>query len=113
MTEEDRTDVCRVLEYHRLSQEARLHVMKNERLPLKLTTQFVLPEQVNRARSMTSNGSNYQRTSTQTIIRVSKDFERRQIKMMEKDVEVIKSQLLELNACKIKLQKQLKKRFIW
>ncbi|KAK7269311.1 hypothetical protein RIF29_22035 [Crotalaria pallida] len=114
LTEEDRTDVCRVLEYHKLSQEARQHVMNNDRLPLKLTTQFVLLEQVNMARLMASNGSNYRKTNTQTVMRVSKDFERRQIigqeiKMMRKDVEVIKSQLLELNTCKIKLQKQLKR----
>ncbi|XP_027366457.1 root phototropism protein 3-like isoform X2 [Abrus precatorius] len=112
LTEEDRMDVCRVLEYHRLSQEARQHVMKNDRLPFKLVTEFVLLEQVNVARSMSSNGSNYQRTNTQTIIRVNKDFEKRQInvheiKMMRNDVEIIKSQLLELNSCKIKLQKQL------
>ncbi|XP_061349512.1 root phototropism protein 3-like [Gastrolobium bilobum] len=117
LTEEDRADVCRVLEYHRLSQEARQHVMKNDRLPLKLTTRFVLLEQVNMAgSSMKSNGSNYQRTKTQTTIRVSKDFEKRQInsqeiKMMRKDVEMMKSQLLELNTCKIKLQKQLKRCF--
>ncbi|KAK7344228.1 hypothetical protein VNO77_13593 [Canavalia gladiata] len=113
LTEEDRGDLCGVLEYHRLSQEARQHVMKNDRLPLKLTTGFVLLEQVNMARSMTSSGSNYRRTNTQTIIRVNKDFEKRQInvheiKMIRKDVEMIKSQLLELNTCKVKLQKQLK-----
>ncbi|KAK7277912.1 hypothetical protein RJT34_22931 [Clitoria ternatea] len=117
LIEEDRADVCRVLEHHRLSQEGRQHVMKNDRLPLKLATEFVLLEQVNMARSMTNNGSNYQRTHAQTIIRVNKDFEKRQInaqeiKMMSKDVETMKSQLLELNTCKIKLQKQLK-RCIW
>ncbi|XP_057425159.1 root phototropism protein 3-like isoform X2 [Lotus japonicus] len=114
LTGEDRSGVCRVLEYHRLSQEARQHVMHNDRLPLKLTTKFVLLEQVNMTRSMTNNGSNYRRTNTQTTIRVSKDFEKRQInaqeiKMMSKDVEMMKSQLLELNTCKIKLQMQLKR----
>jgi hypothetical protein len=45
-------------------------------------------------------------------MRVSKDFENRQmnqeIKVMRKDVEMMKSQLLELNTCKMKLQKQMK-----
>lgn len=118
LTGEDRSGVCRVLEYHRLSQEARQHVMHNDRLPLKLTTKFVLLEQVNMTRSMTNNGSNYRRTNTQTTIRVSKDFEKRQInaqeiKMMSKDVEMMKSQLLELNTCKMKLQMQLKRCIRW
>ncbi|KAL2325492.1 hypothetical protein Fmac_024550 [Flemingia macrophylla] len=115
LTAEDRSDVCRKLEYHRLSHEARQHVMQNDRLPLKLTTEFVLLQQVNMATSMTSNGSNYRRTNTQTIMRVNTDLEKRQIKnakeinMMRKDVEMIKSQLLEVNSCKIKLQKQFKR----
>ncbi|CAJ1976159.1 unnamed protein product [Sphenostylis stenocarpa] len=114
LTEEDRTDICRNLEYHRLSQEARKHVMQNDRLPLKLTTEFVLLEQVNMTTSMTSNGSNYLRTNTQTIMRVNKDLEKRaiinaqEINMIRKDVEMIKSQLLEVHSCKLKLQKQLK-----
>lgn len=114
LTEEDRTDMCRNLEYHRLSQEARKHVMQNDRLPLKLTTEFVLLEQVNMTASMTSNGSNYRRTKAQTIMRVNKDLERRkivnaqEINMMRKDVEMIKSQLLKVHSCKLKLQKQLK-----
>ncbi|RZB87432.1 Root phototropism protein 3 [Glycine soja] len=115
LAEENRTDVCRVLEYHRLSHEARQHVMQNDRLPLKLTTEFVLFEQVNMATSMTSKGSNYRRTNTQTVIRVNKDMEKRQItnaqeiNMMRKDVEMIKSQLLEVHSCKMKLQNQLKR----
>lgn len=103
--------MCSVLEYHRLSQEARKHVMKNDRLPMKLSTQFVLLEQVNMSWTMTSNGFNYQR-KTQTNIRVSKDIEKRQmsqeIKVMRKDVEMMKSQLVNLNTCKMKLQKQMK-----
>lgn len=115
LTEEDRTDICRKLEYHRLSHEARQHVMQNDRLPLKLTTEFVILEQVNMATLMTSNGSNYRRTNAQTIMRVNRDLVKRQINnakeinMMRKDVEMIKSQLLEVNSCKIKLQKQLKR----
>lgn len=110
LTEEDRENVCNVLEYHRLSQEARQHVMKNDRLPMNLSTGFVLLEQVNMSWTMASSGSNYQRSKTS--IRVSKDFENRQmnqeIKVMRKDVEMMKSQLLELNTCKMKLQKHLK-----
>ncbi|KAF7817887.1 root phototropism protein 3-like [Senna tora] len=114
LTQEERTGVCRVLEYHRLSQEARQHVMKNERLPLKLTTRFVLLEQVNMTKSMTSNESTYRRTNTQTIIRVNKDLEKRkmnvqEIQMMRKDVEMVKSQLKDVHMCKMKLQKQLKR----
>ncbi|RDX82592.1 Root phototropism protein 3, partial [Mucuna pruriens] len=114
LTEEDRRDVCRVLEYHRLSHEARQHVMQNDRLPLELTTGFVLLEQVNIATSMTSNESNYRRTNTETVIRVNKDLEKRkenaqEINMMRKDVETIKSQLLEVYTCKMKLQNQLKR----
>ncbi|XP_058743455.1 root phototropism protein 3-like [Vicia villosa] len=111
LTEEDRENVCSVLEYHRLSQEARKHVMKNDRLPMKLSTQFVLLEQVNMSWTMASNGFHYQR-KTQTNIRISKDIEKRQmsqeIKVMRKDVEMMKSQLVNLNTCKMKLQKQMK-----
>ncbi|XP_054813183.1 root phototropism protein 3-like [Prosopis cineraria] len=114
LTEEERTRLCKVLEYHSLSQEARQHVMKNERLPLKLTTRFVLLEQVSMTRSMTKK--NYRRTGTQTIIRVSKDFENgwlnaagQEIQTMRKDMEMMKSQLKDLLTCKIKLQKQLKR----
>ncbi|XP_045792753.1 root phototropism protein 3-like [Trifolium pratense] len=112
LTEEDRENVCSILEYHRLSQEARQHVMKNDRLPLKLSTGFVLLEQVSMSWTVASKGSNYQRTKTQTSMRVSKDFENiqmsQEIKVMRKDVEMMKSQLLELNTCKTKLQKQMK-----
>ncbi|PNY02218.1 root phototropism protein 3-like, partial [Trifolium pratense] len=112
LTEEDRENVCSILEYHRLSQEARQHVMKNDRLPLKLSTGFVLLEQVSMSWTVASKGSNYQRTKTQTSMRVSKDFENiqmnQEIKVMRKDVEMMKSQLLELNTCKMKLQKQMK-----
>ncbi|KAL1294171.1 hypothetical protein HN51_054842 [Arachis hypogaea] len=119
LREDEREEVCKVLGYHRLSQEARVHVAKNNRLPVKLTTQFMLLEQVNMAtRSVTSDEPNYRRTHTHTVIRVSTDFERRNInanemKLMKRDVEVMKSQLLELNTCRIKLQKQLRKRCIW
>ncbi|KAG7969123.1 hypothetical protein I3843_07G015200 [Carya illinoinensis] len=112
LTEEERLSVCRSLEYHRLSQEAREHVMKNNRLPLKIMTQFVLLEQVNRTRSMTASGSNYGRTKMQAIISVSKGLEKgwmnrkEEIKIMKKEVDKMKVQLNELQMCKLKLQRQ-------
>ncbi|KAF5453992.1 hypothetical protein F2P56_023694 [Juglans regia] len=114
LTDEERLSVCRSLEYHRLSQEAREHVMKNDRLPLKIMTQFILLEQVNMTGSMTASGSNYERTKTQTIIRVSKGLEngwmnrKEEIKIMKKEVDKMKVQLNELQMCKLKLQRQVK-----
>lgn len=115
VTEEERNSMCRFLEYHRLSQEARQHVMKNGRLPLKITTRFVLLEQVNMTKTMTGMGSSYHRTKTQAMVRVSKSLgkgwmsSRMEIKQMSKEVERMKMQLNELQMCKLKLQKQLKK----
>ncbi|KAH7574542.1 hypothetical protein JRO89_XS03G0309500 [Xanthoceras sorbifolium] len=114
LTEEERISVCKAMEYHKLSQEARQHMMKNDRLPVKLRTQFILLEQVNMTRSMTDAGSNFQRTKAQAIIRVSKGLEKRwkrsqtEINMMKKEVETMKMQLNQLNMCKIELQKQVK-----
>ncbi|KAK9291466.1 hypothetical protein L1049_019414 [Liquidambar formosana] len=68
---ETESSVCRAMEYHKLSQDAHKHVMKNDQLPLNITTRFILLEQVNMTRSMTSLGLNYQRTRSQAIIRVS------------------------------------------
>ncbi|KAF5453999.1 hypothetical protein F2P56_023700 [Juglans regia] len=114
LTDEERLSVCRSLEYHRLSQEAREHVMKNDRLPLKIMTQFMLLEQVNMTRSMTASGSNYGRRKAQAIIRVSKGLEngwmnrKEEIKIMKKEVDNMKVQLNELLMCKLKLQRQVK-----
>ncbi|KAJ0079772.1 hypothetical protein Patl1_22691 [Pistacia atlantica] len=117
LTEEERTSVCKAMEYHKLSQEARQHMKKNERLPLKLRTQFILLEQVNMTRSMTAAGSNYQRTKTQAIIRVSKGSEKgfsltfhKEINMMKKEVETMKMKLNQLHKCKMQLQNQAKRR---
>lgn len=116
LTEEERTSVCRAMEYHKLSQEARQHMMKNDRLPLKMRTQLILLEQVNMTRSMTAAGSNYQRTKTQAIIRVSKGLEKgcsltsqKEIKMMKKEVETMKMKLNQLHMCKMQLQNQAKR----
>lgn len=113
--EEERSSVCRAMDYHKLSQEARQHVIKNDRLPIQITTQVMLLEQVSFTRSMTGFGSKYQRTQTQTIIRVGKGLEekrmlpRKEIKTMRKEVEVMKMQLNQLQMCKMKMQKQLGK----
>ncbi|KAK3006124.1 hypothetical protein RJ639_015503 [Escallonia herrerae] len=56
VTIEERSGICRVLEYQKLSQDAREHAMKNYRLPLNMTTRFVLLEHLNTTRSITANG---------------------------------------------------------
>ncbi|ONI04557.1 hypothetical protein PRUPE_6G328100 [Prunus persica] len=115
LTEEKRMSLCGSLEYHRLSQEAREHVMKNDRLPLKITTRFILLEQVNMTRSMTAIGSNYRRTKTQAIVRVNKGLgkgwmnSKKEINLMTKEVETMRVQLNDLQMCKLKLQNQLKR----
>ncbi|KAK4851116.1 hypothetical protein QYF36_012528 [Acer negundo] len=113
LTEEERTSVCKTMEYHKLSQEARQHMMKNDRLPVRLRTQLILLEQVNVTRSMTGAGSTFRRTKAQAIIRVSQGLEKewmrsqKEIKMMTKEVETMNMQLNQLNMCKIELQKQV------
>jgi hypothetical protein len=112
LTEEERVSVCKTLDYHRLSQEAREHVMKNDRLPAKVMTQFILLEQVNMTRSMTASGSNYRRTKNQAILKVAKRGwmnSRKEIKIMKKEVDKMKVQLNELQMCRLKLQGQKKR----
>lgn len=112
-TEEERENLCKFLEYHRLSKEAREHVMKNNRVPLKIATRFILLEQVNMMRSKTTSGvgSSFQRTKSRAI---SKSLEKgwiksqKEIKKMTKEVETMKAQLNDLQMCKLKLLKQLK-----
>lgn len=115
LTEEERSEVCRFLDYHRLSQEAREHVMKNDRLPRKITTRFILLEQVNMANSMKAMGLSYQRTKNQAIVGVTKSSgkglmsSQKELEQMSKEVETMKVELNDLQMCKIKLQGQLKK----
>lgn len=114
ISEKERSDICRVIEYHKLSEDARKHAVKNGRLPLNVTTRFVLLEQVNMTRSITA-GSNYQRTKSQAIMRVNKSIgkgwmnSQMEIKMMKQDVEAMKAQLSELHLCRVGLQKQAKR----
>lgn len=112
-TEEERESLCKFLEYHRLSKEAREHVMKNNHVPLKIATRFILLEQVNMMRSKTTSGvgSIFQRTKSQAIL--SKSLEKgwiksqKEIKKMTKEVETMNAQLNDLQMCKLKLLKQL------
>jgi hypothetical protein len=88
--------------------------MKNNRMPLKIVTRFIQLEQVNMTRSMTAFGSKYQRTKT-SILRLTKLGRRwmnsqKEIKIMKKEVDKMKVQLNELQMCKLKLQKQVKRR---
>ncbi|KAL9450526.1 hypothetical protein AB3S75_012290 [Citrus x aurantiifolia] len=114
LTEEERTSVSRAMEFHKLSQEARQHMMKNERLPLKMRARYILLEQVNITKVMTAGGSNFCRTKGQAIIRVSKGLEKgrmsshKEIKVMKKEVETMKMQLNQLQMCKTQLQNQVK-----
>ncbi|XP_048432878.1 root phototropism protein 3-like [Pyrus x bretschneideri] len=115
LTKEERMSLCRNLEYHRLSQEAREHVMKNDRLPLKINARFILLEQVNMSRSMVAIGSNYRRTMTQAIVRVNKGLGkgmanlRKELNSMAEEVETMRLQLNDLKICKTKLQNQVKR----
>ncbi|XP_061946752.1 root phototropism protein 3-like isoform X1 [Populus nigra] len=114
LTEEERISVCTAMAYHKLSQEGLKHATRNDRLPVNITTRLILLEQVNMARSLTSVGSNYQRTKTQAIIRVNRCVEnewmtsRNEIKMMRKEVENMKMQLSELQICKMQIQRRAK-----
>ncbi|KAL2468598.1 BTB/POZ domain-containing protein DOT3 [Forsythia ovata] len=115
LTEEERRNICRVLEYHKLSQDARKHATKNERLPVNITTQFMLLEQVDMSRAFMAAASNNQRTISQAILRVSKGTgkgwisSQKEIKIMKEDVAVLKFQVGELQQRKVELQKHMNK----
>lgn len=71
-------------------------------------------------RSRTSSmGSHYQRTKTQAFVRANnrslgKDWmnSQKEIRKMTKDVEAMKAQLNDLQVCKLKLQRQLKRSIV-
>ncbi|KAL7239432.1 hypothetical protein ACSBR2_005354 [Camellia fascicularis] len=115
LTEEERNGICRAMEYHKLSQEARKHAMKNDRLPLNIITRFILLDQVNMTRSITTNGTNYQRTKSQAIMRASRGLgkarinSQKEIETMKQDVERITVKLSELQLHKMELQRQLRR----
>lgn len=115
LTEEEKSDICRAMEYEKLSQEARNHALRNDRLPLNTTIRFILLEQVSIIRSVTAAGSNYQRTKSQTIMRAQKSLGsqwincQKEIKMMKQDVETMKAQLCQLQTCRMMLQRVAKR----
>lgn len=112
LTEEERGTVCRAMEFHKLSQEARNHAIKNDRLPLNITTRLILWEQVNISKSMLSNNLNYRRSRDFDSVRKVSDkrwFEAHQeLQTMKTKVEKLKLQVSNLQVCSLKLQNQLK-----
>ncbi|KAF3646794.1 root phototropism protein 3 [Capsicum chacoense] len=116
LTEEERRSICRKMEYHKLSQDARTHALKNDRLPDNIRTQFILLEQVNMTRLLTSAGSSYQRTKSETIMKVSSGLgkscmnsSQKEMKAMKQEIEMLKAQVGELQQRKMELQRQTKK----
>lgn len=111
--------ICGALDYHKLTKEARQHAVKNYRLPVSMTTRFILLEQVKMTRSMTGTGLNFQRTKTQVIVRSSPEKalgwgsrwvdSQKEIRMMREEVDIVKLQLSQLQMCKMELQAQMKK----
>lgn len=104
------------MEYHKLSQEAQIHALKNDRLPDNIRTQFILLEQINMTRLLTSDGSTYQRTKSQTIMKVSSGLgkswinsSQKEMKAIKQEVEMLKAQVGELQQRRMELQRQTKK----
>lgn len=117
-TEEERTSLCRSLKYHKLSQAAREHIMKNNRLPMKYVTNFILLEQVSVTKSRTAFGSIYQQTKNRVVVGESKCpgtswmmSSQNEINLMKREVATMKGQLNDIQTCKTKLQGQVKKGF--
>lgn len=114
ITEAERTGICKAMDYDKLSKEAREHALKNDRLPLDMTTRFILMEQVNMMRSATNSGSDYQRTATQAILRTSTGSShgwlslQKELRMMKEEVDAMQAQIRQLQLCKLKLQTQMR-----
>ncbi|XP_021742419.1 root phototropism protein 3-like [Chenopodium quinoa] len=111
LSEEEKEGVCRAMEYHKLSQEAREHAMKNDRLPLNMNAQFMLLQQVNMVKSMVNEGSMYRRTSAQMIIsKQSECFKvQKQMKIMKQEVESLKNELNKVQLCRVNIKKLARK----
>ncbi|CAO2836656.1 unnamed protein product [Amaranthus hypochondriacus] len=111
LTEEEREGVCKAMEYHKLSQEARQHAMKNDRLPMNMTTQFILLQQVSMVKMMVNDGSVYRRTKAQMII--NKQTERfklqNQMKVIKQQVDDLKIQLNKMQVCRVEIKKLARK----
>ncbi|KAL1802322.1 hypothetical protein ACET3Z_030969 [Daucus carota] len=114
LTEEERNGLCRAIEYNKLSQEARSHALRNDRLPLNIITRFILLEQVKVTSSMTTAGSDYYRTKSQTIMKVTKNMGRKivnslkDLKSMKLEVEAMKEKLSNLQTCSAMLHSRAK-----
>lgn len=114
LKEEERNGLCRAIEYNKLSQDARSHALRNDRLPLNIMTRFILLEQVNVTSSITAAGSDYYRTKSQTIMKVTKNISSemmnslRELKTMKLEVEAMKEKLRQLQTCSAMLHSQAK-----
>ncbi|KGN66089.1 root phototropism protein 3 isoform X1 [Cucumis sativus] len=118
LTEEERTCLCRSLKYHKLSQAAREHITKNNRLPLKYVTSFILLEQVSMTKPRTPFGLVDQQMRNRVVVGESKCpgtswtmNSQNEINMMKREVATMKGQLNDIQMCKTKLQGQVKKGF--
>ncbi|XP_019187877.1 PREDICTED: root phototropism protein 3-like [Ipomoea nil] len=112
LTDEERREICRTLEYHKLSAEARAHVMRNHRLPESMMVRFILLEQVSMARSSASAGTLVSCSSGgRAVLRISKELrsQKEDVKVMKKDVEMLKIQVGKLQMCRMELQRQINK----
>ncbi|PIA30829.1 hypothetical protein AQUCO_05400138v1, partial [Aquilegia coerulea] len=113
LTEEERRTVCRSLKYHKLSQDARNHAMKNDRLPVNLTLGLILWEQVNLTKLTLSNNMKYKRSKPQEVVGRTKEVDKRwfkphkELQTMKTDVEKMKVQLSNLQVFSLKLQRQV------
>ncbi|XP_074339396.1 coleoptile phototropism protein 1-like [Apium graveolens] len=102
LNEEERNGLCGAIEYNKLSQEARSHALRNDRLSLNIITPFILVEQVNVTSSVTAAGSDYYRTKSQTIMKVTKNISRKfinsanELKTMKLEVDAMKEKLSQL-----------------
>ncbi|KAL5701757.1 hypothetical protein ACHQM5_027065 [Ranunculus cassubicifolius] len=114
LTEAERRSICRALEFHKLSQEARKHAMKNDRLPLNITARLILWEQVNITKSILCNTSNYRRSKSQEIVRLPRRLHwrwfrtQKEIQRTKAEIEKMKTQLCHLQDWSIELRRQVK-----
>lgn len=114
ITVPERMGICKAMDYHKLSKEAREHALRNDRLPLNMTTRFILMEQVNMMRSATNSGSDYRRTAMQAILRASTGSSpgrlgsQKEVRTMKQEVDAIQAQIRQLQLCRLKLQTQMR-----
>lgn len=92
--------------------------MKNNRLPLKYVTSFILLEQVSVTKPRTSFGSVDRQMRSRVVLGESKCpgtswtlNSQNEINLMKREVATMKGQLNDIQMCKTKLQGQAKKGF--